>query len=674
MYAVPFLNRLRLPQKFLLLGVIGLLMTIIPATLYLHETNKAMRSYDAGKTGLPAVATVLKAVQLMQQHRGLSAVLLNGGNVDDRRQAKQAEVDKAMQDAATVVAQTQDAELQKLWEAIKPDWENLRSAVSGKTISPADSFANHSGIIARLMRVNDLLGDFYSLSLDTDKASYYLTQSMYYQLPGLTEELGKLRARGSSLLTKKNGTPEERQAIAILVTRASDRLQQMQNDFSKTKGNARFDALASSVKTAADTAAALMTRATENIVKPEELSAAPDEFFAAATQAIDALYQLNGDASKLLAADLDDRIATFRKTQWSMLAALAVLLAVAGMIGTMIARSVTKPLNMAIGVARRVASGNLVNDFDVGPANEIGQMLRALRDMNDSLRGIVGEVRGSVDAISTATSDIASGNADLSRRLEAQAANLEETASSMEELTATVRQNVDNAGNANTLVQTAAGVAQQGNEVVSQFVGTMSEIDASSRKIVDIIAVIDSIAFQTNILALNAAVEAARAGEQGRGFAVVATEVRTLAQRAAAAAREIKDLIDQSVNKVAQGNALADKAGNAMNDILQSVGSVTVLMQEIAQASAEQRSGIEQINAAVVKMDEVTQHNATLVEQTAAASASLEQQAQGLVSAMSVFKLSEKAHAPRLHAIPANQLEGDTAHLIATEEPKRLRA
>ena len=343
-----------------------------------------------------------------------------------------------------------------------------------------------------------------------------------------------------------------------------------------------------------------------------------------------------------------DKIGAFHVARWSMLGAMLALLAIAGAFAIMVTRAVTVPLNNAIVVAQSVTRGNLVNDFDVGSPNEVGQMLRALKEMNDSLRDIVGDVRGSIDNINAATRDIAVGNADISARLESQASNLEETASSMEELTSTVRQNAENARQANELVQGASQAASKGGAVVSQVVHTMGEINDGSRKIVDIIAVIDGIAFQTNILALNAAVEAARAGEQGRGFAVVASEVRNLAQRSASAAKEIKSLISHSVERVEAGNHLVDQAGVAMDDILSSVKRITQIMQEIATASAEQGAGIEQVNNAVTQMDDMTQQNAALVEQTAAASASLKDQAASLVESMSIFILgNEEAHAMR---------------------------
>ncbi len=303
-------------------------------------------------------------------------------------------------------------------------------------------------------------------------------------------------------------------------------------------------------------------------------------------------------------------------------------------------RLIVRPLREAVDVARSVAAGDLTQQIQVRSSNETGQLLQAIKDMNDSLAQTVSAVRHGTETITLASGEIASGNADLSSRTEAQAGSLEETASSMEELTSTVRQNADNARQANQLAASASEVAVKGGVVVAEVVQTMGSIQDSSRKIVDIIGVIDGIAFQTNILALNAAVEAARAGEQGRGFAVVAAEVRNLAQRSAAAAKEIKVLIGDSVDKVEAGSNQVTQAGKTMDEIVSSVRRVTDIMAEITAASQEQTSGIEQINQAITQMDEMTQQNAALVEQAAAAAASLQQQANGLSQVVGVFKLS----------------------------------
>jgi methyl-accepting chemotaxis protein len=309
--------------------------------------------------------------------------------------------------------------------------------------------------------------------------------------------------------------------------------------------------------------------------------------------------------------------------------------------GWLLTISITRPMQRAVVAARRVANGDLTGTIEVTSKDEAGDLLQALQDMNGNLLRIVSQVRTGTETIATASSEIAAGNQDLSSRTEQQASSLEETASSMEELTSTVKQNADNARQANQLAITASDVAVRGGEVVAQVVNTMASINDASKKVVDIINVIDGIAFQTNILALNAAVEAARAGEQGRGFAVVATEVRSLAQRSAAAAKEIKDLIGDSVTKVDSGTALVGQAGKTMEEVVASIRRVTDIVAEITAASNEQSAGIEQVNQAIAQMDQVTQQNAALVEEAAAASESMHDQSQQLSHAVSEFKLNE---------------------------------
>ena len=339
------------------------------------------------------------------------------------------------------------------------------------------------------------------------------------------------------------------------------------------------------------------------------------------------------DASGNSAAE----IYAFSRTLMIGLTGAAVVLAF--LVAFWVTRSITGPMSEAVKVAQTVAKGDLTSRIEVQSRDETGQLLQALKDMNESLIRIVGDVRSSTETIATASQQIASGNMDLSSRTEQQASSLEETASSMEELTSTVRQNAENARQANQLAVTASDVAIRGGEVVSEVVETMGAINESSKKMSDIIGVIDGIAFQTNILALNAAVEAARAGEQGRGFAVVATEVRSLAQRSAAAAREIKELIDNSVDKVSEGSKLVETAGSTMEEVVNSIKRVHDIMAEITAASQEQSEGIEQVNQAVIQMDQVTQQNAALVEEAAAAAESLQDQSKVLTDVVSVFRL-----------------------------------
>ena len=361
--------------------------------------------------------------------------------------------------------------------------------------------------------------------------------------------------------------------------------------------------------------------------------------------AMDAMRILLADIGKtesmLLGQRGQEAAALQSRTTWVLLGGGVIAALLACMLAILLTRNITRPLVEAVALAQRVAQGDLSSDIVVRSQDETGQLMAALRDMNTALVGIVGEVRGGTDTIATASAQIAVGTMDLSSRTEQQASSLEETASSMEELTAAVKQNADNALAARSLASAASSVAVKGGAVVSEVVQTMGSINDSSRKIADIIGVIDGIAFQTNILALNAAVEAARAGEQGRGFAVVATEVRNLAQRSASAAKEIKGLIDDSVEKVGAGSKLVDQAGATMQEVVDSVQRLSAIIGEITDASEEQRLGIEQVNEAISQMDQVTQQNAALVEEAAAAANAMQDQAAQLSHAVQVFRLKD---------------------------------
>ncbi len=357
-----------------------------------------------------------------------------------------------------------------------------------------------------------------------------------------------------------------------------------------------------------------------------------------APKAFETLAKLKDIQVKLAKTQFDQSVDVNKSVRYLTIV-FAVLAILAGaLLAWFITRSITGPMNQAVDLAQSVASGDLTRQITVESNDETGTLLQALKDMNTSLDGIVGKVRSGTSSIANASAEIAQGNQDLSSRTEAQAGALEETASSMEELTSTVKQNADNARQANKLAQQATEVAIKGGSVVSQVVDTMAAINESSKKIVDIISVIDGIAFQTNILALNAAVEAARAGEQGRGFAVVASEVRNLAQRSAAAAKEIKVLIGDSVEKVETGSRQVNEAGSTMNNVVSSIQQVTDIMVEITAASQEQSQGIDQINRAITEMDAVTQQNAALVEQAAAAAKAMQDQSRELLLAVDVFK------------------------------------
>ncbi|WP_296657240.1 methyl-accepting chemotaxis protein [Paraburkholderia sp.] len=387
---------------------------------------------------------------------------------------------------------------------------------------------------------------------------------------------------------------------------------------------------------------------------------ASENAFQAVTDAFkaDIAFQKKGsDAAR------DDAASTYRISLEATVALIAIAVVFGIFMAVLITRSITNPLQTAVTIAQTVANGDLTSRIEISGRDETSLLLRALRTMNTNLANLIASVRNSSESIATGAAEIATGNTDLSSRTEEQAASLEETASSMEELTATVRQNTESAKQGNMLAANASEVAVRGGDIVGRVVETMHEISDSSARVAEIIGTIEGIAFQTNILALNAAVEAARAGEQGRGFAVVAGEVRTLAQRSAVAAKEIKELIHASVERVDAGTAQVDEAGRTITDVVSAVRRVTDLMGEISAASHEQHTGIEQVSQAVVQMDQVTQQNAALVEQASAAAQSLAEQAGGLRDAVSAFKVADSQIAGR-------NVAGTTSHRTGGSSPK----
>jgi methyl-accepting chemotaxis protein len=391
-----------------------------------------------------------------------------------------------------------------------------------------------------------------------------------------------------------------------------------------------------------------------------------DQEFVPAADAYLASIEKLAQRQKAAIDELGDgiHVRTFRSAT-TIISLSVVAIALAAALGWLITRSLLRQLGgepgYAAGITDQIAAGDLTVRIEL-LANDTSSLLYSIAAMRDRLASIVSEVRSSTDSVATASNEIASGNQDLSSRTEQQAGSLEETASSMEELTATVKQNADFARQANQLAASASGVAVRGGDVVDGVVETMESISASSKKIVDIIGVIDGIAFQTNILALNAAVEAARAGEQGRGFAVVASEVRNLAQRSASAAKDIKHLIGESVEKIANGAMLVDEAGGTMREIVSSIKHVSEIMEQITAASGEQEAGIEQINQAIMEMDGVTQQNAALVEQAAAAAEALQGQSTHLAELVSVFKLEGGAAPGKVRAMaPARRRQESRA-------------
>ena len=473
---------------------------------------------------------------------------------------------------------------------------------------------------------------------------------------GLTE----LNVTRAVAIAKSSGLSQLEDYYAPLMKDTSARISELQKNLEESVTSDKGKALLADV---ADKRKAYLDIRKDLIAKlkngdPLAAEALLDGKMLPAAQAYLASQQQILDFQNSLAAENNQEVARSLSHAKLMLAALLVAgLLIGVLMAWSIARSVTAPVKAAVHAAEVIAGGDLTHRVDSDRRDEFGDLLRTIGRMQESLRSLVGQVRASTDSIGTASVQIATGNQDLSSRTEQTASNLQQTASSMEQLTGTVKQSADSARQANQLAASAAEVAQRGGSVVSQVVSTMDEINASSKKISDIIGVIDGIAFQTNILALNAAVEAARAGEQGRGFAVVASEVRSLAQRSAEAAKEIKGLIGASVDKVETGSRLVSDAGATMNEIVASVQRVSDIIGEITAAAAEQSDGIGQVNTAVTQLDQMTQQNAALVEESAAAAESLKDQAQRLAQVVAAFRLAEGGGfaAPAPMPVPARK-------------------
>ena len=637
------LNRLNLREKFFILGSLGLLMGALPTTLYVVDSwNTIVRARHEVR-GVAPVQALMRLVQGVQVHRGLSAGMLGGDEVLAARQpAAREAVDAA---AGIVTARFTEANVPAAqtseWSRAEQTWRLLGQAVNGRTIEQAKNTVQHTQLIASLLLLNEELLNVYGLQVDPDADTYALIQASLVQAPMLGEKLGVLRAQGASALGARALTPQAKGQLLVVRQRVAeleaDTFRGLERAFQTNP--ALRSALAANAQAVRSKIAQALQLTERDVIGAAELTLPSKDYFDAFTRTIEALNALNIQAMASLETALQHRVSTLQQSLWLVAIALTAALGVATTLGVLFIRSITGALTQSVALARAVAKGDLSGAAIAHGTNEVGQLLDALMQMRTQLTSVVSNVRSGSEGVATASVQIAQGNTDLSARTESQASALEETAASMEQLNATVRQNADSAQRASQLAASASTVAVQGGEVVAQVVDTMHEINDASKKISDIIGVIDSIAFQTNILALNAAVEAARAGEQGRGFAVVASEVRSLAGRSAEAARQIKTLINASVERVSQGSALVDRAGVTMTEVVDSIRSVTDIVAEISAASREQSLGVAQVGQAVTQMDQVTQQNAALVEEMAAAASSLRHQAQDLVGVVSVFHL-----------------------------------
>ncbi len=524
----------------------------------------------------------------------------------------------------------------------------LDTALASHALRAAERSTDlHTEWIGTMLALSEALVEEFGLTLASERDSNALVDASFLQMPRAAELLGRMRAFGTAALVEKNLSYGGGAAPPTLWARRTSRRAYA----ARSRGAAH--AADAGLKAQLDGAVAAMKSRIgdtlgvidQRLITAQQLDLASNEYYDGVTTAIDSMYAFSQAAMSSLSGLFDARVAELRRTAFAVVGVLLAIFAISFVLMVVFVRSLTMPMAEAVSMARAIADGDLGVTLHPRGSNEVGQLVQALVEMKERIADVVGDVRRHAEGVAAASAQIAQGNSDLSSRTEEQASTLEETAASMEELSATVRQNADNAHRADELARGASEVAVSGGQVVGEVVDTMKEINESSRRIADIINVIDGIAFQTNILALNAAVEAARAGEQGRGFAVVAGEVRSLAQRSAEAAREIKALIGASVERVERGTKLVDRAGATMQDVVASIRRVTDLMGEISSASAEQSAGVAQVGEAVSQMDQATQHNAALVEESAAAAASLETQARELVQAVAAFRLGGETRA-----------------------------
>ena len=639
-----FIGNLRFLHKFMLIGALALGMLAVPTALLMQGYVANIGAAQREVAGLAPSADALRLIQLTQQHRGLSAAVLGGNEgLAAARQAKQLEVEQAlarMKQSATVFG---DAPIVALVGRIAAAWGALARGVGERAVDGAASFEQHTQLILdELILVEDITNTA-GISLHPEPAGYYLYVAVLQHLPNLTEALGQMRARGALLLSRGAATPEERTRVEALADRMNERLRAARKALAlATAADPSLTlALAAPLAAAVSAAEGALKLIDERVVRPKTLDFPAADYFALTTQVIDTQFALITQSFDALQRQLVHTEAEAQRALGLLVSGLAALTALVLWVGITITRTTTASVRQALALATAVAAGDLTSRIEARSSDEIGQLLTAMKSMNDSLVNVVGTVRATSDSVASGSAQIASVNADLNQRAVEQASNLHQTAASMEQLSITVASNADTARQATALAEAASAVAAKGGVAVNRVVGTMEAITASSRKISDIIGVIDGIAFQTNILALNAAVEAARAGEQGRGFAVVAAEVRSLAQRSAAAAREVKSLINDSVLDVEAGSQQVGEAGRTMNDIVAQVRRVNDLIAEISASTGEQAAGIGQVRQAVTQLDRVTQQNASLVGASAASADSVSEHAVRLVSAVGVFKLAE---------------------------------
>ena len=637
------LRHLRVWQKFAVLACLALTALLPLVLLLLNNLNSAREAAAAEQAGVAPVGQLLALIRHTQVHRGLSGAWL-GGNaaMGEKRQAAAAAVTQALAAMQAGTAHYSGGALAALRDEVAQQWQALAKDVGASGVDTAASFTRHNALVARELRLLATLTDRSTLILDPEAHTYFLVAGVTQTLPQLSEVLGQARALGALALTRQELTAAQRGRLEG----ATEQLDRLDAEMTRYFDNIEAaDAAAAAPLRAPREAARTASLAARQLIRDKLLNAPTlshpsTEYFATMTAHIDAQFKLADTSFAQLDEALRQRVADSRRTLWAVLAGLVIAGALAAALVMAVVRSTLATLGATRAAAEALAAGDLTHRVAVDARDEIGDTARALGHAMTQLSTLLRDVQQTGQSVSTASAQIASGNADLSARTEQASASLQHAASSLAELHTTVQRNAETAVQATDMAQQSRGVADLGDQLIGRVVSAMDDIGGQARKIADITALIDGIAFQTNILALNAAVEAARAGEQGRGFAVVAGEVRLLAQRSAQAAREIKSLIGSSVDSAGAGAKLVGEARETIARIAGQARQVSALVGEISTATQAQNGGLGEVNAAVASLDLSTQQNAALVEQSAAAAAMLRQQAEQLVHAVSAFRLA----------------------------------
>jgi methyl-accepting chemotaxis protein len=638
--AIALMQRLRLFPKFFIVAVLFSVPAILVTGLLINELNKSISFSQIERQGVKQLQMAQELLKLAQQHRALRHLALAGNApAKDDAQKKQQEISSKLEMFNKLQKEQFQMEMDGSFSEVKRSWDTIVQKLP--TSKNKESYVDHSALISQLYKLNTQIADRSHLTLDPQVDTYYLINMFAKTLPELADGIADIAGRGASYID--TGLLEANEDLLINsdvmlakrdISRIPAQLEAMYraNPGFKAQMDAQQKVVAGNLE---------FLERTKNEILNTLNQTSGTEFLKAGLANVEGWYAYANVAGTLLEATLDARLQQDILHRNLLIAVISIILIIAAYLLTGFYVSFSGEVQELSEAVQRVAAGDLSTQISSHGRDEIAQLLNAFEKMSSGLAILVANIRSGTETIAAASKEIAHGNADLSSRTEQQASSLEETSASMEELTDAVKQNAAGAEHANANGLSASAVAQDGGIAVGRVIETMGAIQQSSKKISDIISVIDGIAFQTNILALNAAVEAARAGEQGRGFAVVATEVRNLAQRSASAAKEIKTLITASVEQVSVGSHQVQMAGKTMEQIVNSIQSVTDTMQEITTASAEQRSGIEHVNEALGQMDDITQQNAALVEQAAAAAQSMHDQALNLSQAVAVFKISE---------------------------------